>query len=212
MLFGTLAVALGLMAGGVEKASVLDAEDFRIYCGFLAESAKDEYQRMTHAQRYASVSKLAKVSPRQLEKIVARGRATGDSCESVARLFEESARKALAATPLNERVLSLSLDVDDPTHVVAYVCWKADQEKRLEEEAAWVAWAVRAGAPIVRTLSTRAVDPKDGETARFEGKISAEQMSKIQKDRIDSFADARYLKLFDGVLFSNPGAHPTAPR
>ena len=42
--------------------------------------------------------------------------------------------------------------------------------------------------------------------------VSSEQAGKIDKDRIDSFADARYLKLFDGVVFANWAAHPTAKR
>ncbi|MEW5854424.1 MAG: hypothetical protein AB2A00_36955 [Myxococcota bacterium] len=201
-LLGTLTLSLALSA-----AADLTAEDFRIYCGWQGEIAKDENKSLAKDKQLAKVAKLAKVSPKDLKKIVAKGDGAGGSCEAIAKDHESRARKALEGTPLAARVESLQLDFDDPTHVVAYVKWKGEQEKRLEEEASLIAWAVGSNAPIVRTLSIRAVDPKDGETALLEGKISAEQMTKIDKARIDSFADARYMKLFDGVIFANPHLH-----
>jgi hypothetical protein len=213
MLMDALPLVLALVSAPAPVANPeLSAEEFRIFCGWQEEMQKPENAPPVTEKHYARVAKLAKVNPKELKKTVAKAEGVGPTCEAIAKTYEDKARKALADTPLDARILSFSLDLDDPTHVVAYVSWKGEKEKLLEEEASLVAWAVSHHAPIVRTLSTSAKDSKDPENAPalFEGKISTEQAKKIDRARIDSFADARYIKLFDGVVFANPAAHPSA--
>jgi hypothetical protein len=202
-----LALLLSPAAAPAAANPAFTAEDLRLYCGWLTEIQKDDTKDLSRDKQLAKVAKLAKVAPKVLKETLEKGEKAGSSCEVIRADQEKKARAALAATPLDKRIESFQLDMEDPSHVGAYVSWKGDQEKRLEEEASLIAWAVGSASPIVRTLSARAVDPKDGETALFEGKISSENMGKIEKERIDSFADARYVKLFDGVLWANPAAH-----
>jgi hypothetical protein len=207
MLVTSITIVLALNAAAPVAKDTLTPEDFRIYCGWLTEKDKDETKGLSKDKQMAKVAKLAKVNPKQLKAVVEKGQKAGDSCESIKSDLEKRAKDVLASSAMGKRLESFQLDMEDPSHVVAYVSWKGDQEKKLEEEASLIAWAVGANAPIVRTLSARAVDPKDGETALFEGKMSSENMGKIEKDRIDSFADSRYVKLFDGVVWANPAAH-----
>lgn len=207
MLVTTFAFVLSLAPAAALPKDALSPEDFRVYCGWLTEIGKDDTKGLSKDKQMAKVAKLAKVNPKQLKAVVEKGQKAGESCEAIKAALEKKAQEAIAGTPIGKRLESFQLDMEDPSHVVAYVSWKGDQEKKLEEEASLIAWAVVSNATIVRTLSARAVDPKDGETALFEGKMSNENMGKIEKERIDSFADSRYVKLFDGVVWANPGAH-----
>ncbi|MBI5495228.1 MAG: hypothetical protein HY904_09365 [Deltaproteobacteria bacterium] len=202
-----LALAAAKPAKAPPAAGPFNAEDYRLYCGWLTEVTKDENKGLSKDKQVGKVAKLAKVKPAQLKAVVDKGDKAGGDCAAIAKQMEDKARGALAGTPLEKRLESLQLDTEDPSHVVAYVAWKGDQEKLLEEEASLLVFTVMNEAPIVTTLSVRAVDPKDGETALFEGKIAADNVGRIQKERINSFADSMYIKWFDGVVWANPAAH-----
>jgi hypothetical protein len=194
-------LALPLMLVTATAPQDLSASDFASYCRFETLAGKDDVKGLSRDKQVAKVSKAMKLKPKQLEAVLSKGDGAGGSCEKLAKSFEEKARAALAGTPMEKRVKDFYYEVnyadDGDTYVVAYGVWSAEQPKRLEEEASLIAWAVGSTSPMVKVLSVRATEAQNEDNSMFEGKISAENMKKIDKTRIDSFADARYAKLFE---------------
>jgi hypothetical protein len=188
-------LALSLSLGSAAPAAGLSADDFRIYCGWLSEVAKDENKGLPRDKQVAKVAKVAKLAPKQLKESVARGEAAGPTCEGIAKGMEEKVTAALKAEPMGPRLDSVQVDMEDPSHVVVYLTWKVQDVRKVEEEASTAAWAVAQNASITTTLSVSA--KKDDDTPVFEGVISADNARRIDKARINSMADGPYVKFFE---------------
>ena len=56
-------------------------------------------------------------------------------------LAELMGRASAPAEPMGGRLESVSVDIEDPSHVVVYLTWKAQDVRKVEEEACTAAWA-----------------------------------------------------------------------
>jgi hypothetical protein len=80
---------------------------------------------------------------------------------------------------------------------VAYVKWKCGDQRDVDEEAAWVAWAVNQGGGVVKTAGVWCVNEID--TKLFSAKIGRASFERIRKEAIERFASSRYIRLFEEV-------------
>lgn len=191
-----LLLTLGLVAAPGAGAATLSADDFRVYCGWLAAVEEDEVKGLSRKKQLNKVSKMAKMPAKKLGAVVKKGEKAGSNCADIAKAMEAQVRGQFkdGPQPMVDRVDLLTLDIEDPSHVVAYVTWRVEDPKKVEEEAATAAWAVISGAPIVTTLSMSA--KRDGLPV-FEGLISANNARLIDKGRINSLSDGPYAKFFE---------------
>ncbi|MBN2358807.1 MAG: hypothetical protein JXR83_05095 [Deltaproteobacteria bacterium] len=202
------AVTALALAGTAGASAVADEpmspDDFRIYCGYLEESQNAKYQKMSPKKRDAAIAARAHVTPKKLAKILAQGGAFGDSCDAIVKGAEKSITDALQGTRVKGRVEFVEVTAPDWDKLVVRVRWKGEEDRFLEEEAATVAWTVHHTLPMVKEIGVAAYDPTNPENTWFEGIIANRRLGNIEKDRIDSFADTRYIRLFDNRKFANP--------
>jgi len=182
----------------------MSPEDFRVYCGYLEEAQKPNYQKLAPKKRDAAIAARAHVAPKKFEKILAKGAVFGDSCDAIVKGAEKTITDALQETRVKGRVEFVEVTAPDWDKVVVRVRWKGEEDRFLEEEAATVANTVYKTFPMVKELGVAAFDPTNPESSWFEGIIGSLRLPNIEKDRIDSFADTRYIRLFDNRKFANP--------
>jgi hypothetical protein len=103
---------------------------------------------------------------------------------------------------VKDHLLDVLVNADEPKHVVLYVRWQSTNAKDVVKEASTIASLVAEKTPLVSTLSLAAIHPKAPPTSKeavWSGKISAQSMAKIQRQRIDDYGDRLYKGLFEGV-------------
>lgn len=182
----------------------LEQEDFRIFCGYLDALEDPAVQKLQAGKREAKIAKMAKLKPAKLREHVARAEKVGATCDELGKKVEADAKSVLDRA-LPGRIGLFVLDYSDPSHVVAAVTWKGIDKKKLVEEAALIARLLAEEAKITKTIAIRGVDPravdmKADEATWFEAKISRMRAERIDKDKIPTYAQSRYLRLFDGVV------------
>lgn len=202
------ALAALALASTVQAATPSDEpmspDDLRVYCGYLDEAQKPNYQKMAPKKRNAAIAARARVAPKKLEKILAKGALFGDACDAIVKSAEKKITDALQETRVKGRIEFVEVTAPDWDKVVVRVRWKGEEDRFLEEEAATVALTVYTTFPMVKELGVAAYDPANPENSWFEGIIANHRLPNIDKDRIDSFADTRYVRLFDNRKFANP--------
>lgn len=196
-----LAVAL---AGEARAAVDLDAEDFRIYCGYLDALEEPAVKKLKGKRREAKIARMARMRPKKLMEHVRRAEKFGATCDEIGKKVEADA-KAAVEKALPGRIDLFVLDYGDPSHVVAAVTWRGIDKKKLVEEAALIARVLADEAKITRTIAVRGVDPtapdRQADAATwFEAKISRMRAERIDKAKIPDYAQSRYIRLFDGVV------------
>lgn len=118
------------------------------------------------------------------------------------QLAKLSVMAGFADSRVKDRVLDVLFNASEPKHVVAYVRWRGSKSKEAVKEASAIAHVLSEKAPFVSTLSLAAIHPKspdDSKTSVWEGKISRSSMTRISPERIDSYADRMYARMFEEV-------------
>lgn len=195
------ALAMGSPASAGEP---LDPQEFRLYCGYLTEIQDEKVQRAKPARRINMIARKARVKPAKLRSIVERGEQYGDDCAQIMKAGEKTIMAALQETRVKGRVEFVEVSGAEWDQIVVRVRWKGGEDRHLEEEAATIAYETYASFPMVSELGVAAYNPADPSSNWFEGIISHSRLSNIQKSRIDTFADTRYIRLFDNRKFAKP--------
>lgn len=167
--------------------------DFRLYRYYLDAVEHASLAGKAEAEQIKAIAKDQNKTAKQLEEVVKRGRTFGG--KELAERMASAVRKGLAAEPMNDRLVSVQVD-DSEYHAVVYVRWKAHLSLDFAKEASTVAAVVREQVPAAYTLSLAAVR---GEKTVFSAQIGHDNMQAINKRSIASFADTRYIRLFENV-------------
>lgn len=201
-----LAIAFsgGLLVQQAQANEKMTADDLRLYCGYVDSLADPKMQKMRPKKRDKKIARMAKIKLKKLKDIIARGKTWGEDCSGIIKLAEGKIMESLQATRVKGRVEFVEVRGEQWDQMVVRARWKGDEDRFLEEEAAAVAWATYKEFPMVHTLAVAAYDPLNPEKILFEGIITNARMGNIQESRIESFADTRYIKLFDNKKFANP--------
>jgi len=179
-------------------------QDFRLYCGYLESLQDPKIQRLKPKQQLAKIARMAKVKAAKLRKIVERGEPLGDDCSKIMKAAEARIMAALQETRVKGRVEFVEVSGAQWDQMVVRARWRGDEDRYLEEEAATVAFVTYTEFPMVSELGVAAYNPADPDSAMFEGIISHTRLPNIQQARIDTFADTRYIRLFDNKKFAKP--------
>lgn len=219
----SFALTLSLVAPTAASAGEkLNQTDFKNFCGYLIgleRDARNPKRECTgkckrkvadlkrERSRLKKVAPLLRTSWKKLKASVEKAKKVGATCEEVGKVHEDKTQKALAEA-FGKRVAIYVLDYNDPDFVVASITWRGGNKKKLEEEASLIAAIVTEHAPITKTIALRAIsprgDPADKKAIWFDGKINPARASRIDKKRIDTDADRRYIGLFDDVVKVDP--------
>ena len=204
--FGALLTTAGLALWSLPAtaAEAMTPDDFRVYCGYLEAQQEPALAKLATKARDAKIAKLAKVTPAKLKILVQRGEAWGASCEDITKQLEQKIQGALQETRLKGRVEFVEITGEQWDQMVVRIRWKGEEDRFVEEEAATAAQVTYELFPMVHTMACAAYDPHNKDESLFEGIISNTRMANIQKDRIETFADTRYIKLFDNRKFAKP--------
>ncbi|MFH1807326.1 MAG: hypothetical protein ABIJ09_01175 [Pseudomonadota bacterium] len=200
-------VAAGLLTAlvpPVQAAESMTPDDFRVYCGYLEAQQDETMAKLSTKARDAKIAKMAKVNPKKLKQMVKLGESWGSSCEAITKQVEKDILQALQDTRLKSRVEFVEVSGEQWDQMVVRIRWKGDEDRYLEEEAATAALVTLERFPMVHTMACAAYNPHKPDESLFEGIISNSRMGNIQKDRIETFADTRYIKLFDNKKFAKP--------
>jgi hypothetical protein len=173
----------------------LSEQEFKMYRNYLDAMEDPRVQAMKESQRLPAIAKDRGYKVKELERVVAKGNEVGDlQAECLKRT-----REALSSTSLMAQVEKLDIDVSQP-YAIAYVGWKNAANDKLEEEASLAALNAAKACPIVSTIRVWAQDATaEAETPVFEATISKEAAAKINAERVNDFADTRYIRLFEQV-------------
>jgi hypothetical protein len=119
----------------------------------------------------------------------------------VKKLGEAKIREGFQGTRLAGRVVDVELDLSEPEHVVAYVRFRGTNSKEVIKDGSTVAYVVNRQAPFVSTLSLAAIHPRAPENAEpvWASKIGHSSMARVQQNRIETFADRLYGRMFEVV-------------
>jgi hypothetical protein len=197
--------ALSIVSSSSAKATELSevsAQDYYEAAYFKGALDNPKISRLRHDQQISAIARDLKVKPKSLQQAIAKVEATCGEPEQIGRVAEKAVMKGADKTRVKGRVFDILLNTDEPKHVVAYVRWQASSSKDVVKEASTIASLIAQETPFVSTLSLAAIHPKankESKDAVWSAKISAEAMKKIQKQRIDDYADRLYKGLFEGV-------------
>lgn len=195
---------MALTSAPAAAADAMTPEDFRVYCGYLEARQDPAIAKLGASARDAKIAKLAKVKPTTLKQVVKRGESWGDSCEAITKEAEQKIQQGLQDTRLKGRVEFVEITGEQWDQMVVRIRWKGEEDRFVEEEAATAALLTYELFPMVHTMACAAYNPHNKDESLFEGIISNTRMANIQKDRIETFADTRYIKLFDNRKFAKP--------
>jgi hypothetical protein len=201
-LASTLVMAFTLPLSARAEAD-LTAKDFYVFCEYQEAIDTKAYRNLSPKRRDKKMAKKARMSLKKLRGHLKKAGAYGDTCEEVGKHFRDKAEAAVKKE-LPGRIQDFHMDLRTPDKVVVLIRFQGVLKKDVVADASLVAWAVHQSAPIVWTTAVRGVDPQAPDPMAdnaiwFEGKISQTRAQQIKKKRIASFANTRYVKLFDGV-------------
>jgi hypothetical protein len=200
-----VAAALGLAGPGVASASPIgmSADEFRLYKDYSAALTDARVQKLPEAKRLSAIAKNFKVNEKSLKIAIEKGEQFG---ATAGQACEKEVRALLNASALKGRVQDVKVD-DADGHVVTYISWKNENSDKLDEEAALAALLAAKGAPITSTIAVWSTDKTSGRKV-FEAKIGAEAASHFSQERIQMFATARYIRVFENVHNAYKGTPP----
>lgn len=180
------------------KQAVLGPEvsprEYEIYAAWRESHQQSDWEKYDETTKRANVAQLLEIPTKELDAVVGK-------LEILMPTLKKHTEKAIQAnlknTPLASRVLTVELNLDAKM-AVAWVAWQCKDLRDLDKEAAYVAWAVAQGGPVVSVVGLWCTDPKG--TKLFSAKIGRPAMGCIKKDAIERFGCTRYIKLFESVI------------
>ncbi len=173
---------------------VITAQEYEAFMSWKEGREDPRLEKDTDAAKLKKIARQLGVSTTALKAII-------DKVEPVAATLKEETERSLARaledTPVKGRVLVIEVNADSG-HVVAGVKWRCPADERdVDKEASYVAWALIDGGKIVKTLGLWCVNEID--TKLFSAKIGRVAFERIQRPSIDRFATSRFLRLFEEV-------------
>jgi hypothetical protein len=196
------------LPSGAKIEPELTRDDFYLYCGYLTELENPKIAKIRSKKaQNKKIARRAKVGVKKLQAAVAKGEQVGATCDEIGKKYESEAMDALKSQKaFAGRVMMKQFYVDwsTPDHVVIGVTWNGGDKKKLVQEASLLASVLVEAAPIAKTIALRAVNPRAPDKTKdeaiwWEAKISSDRATRIDRERIEDFADRRYIRLFDGV-------------
>ena len=185
--------------------STLTKEDYRLYREFVEWSEEKRFAGKSEKKRFKGIARLLKVKSKVLKEAYEKVQSVGTK-EEIAEQIKQDILNAIKANSvkgrlkiytLKDMVDDVVMDLSSP-NPVGYVRWKNIDKKDLEEEACLIALAFKQKGHLIETISMAAIK-KGTELKVFSAKISNNGFMKIDKKRISSFADKRYIKLFEDI-------------
>jgi len=174
-------------------ASSISRDDFKIYLETRDALQDERVQAMPEARRLREIARRNfKLSEPALQAILDKVEAEGGE-QGVAAEAKKAIEDALAGTALKDRILEVRVDTGSP-HVVAYIKWTGAPDRVLEE-AVLVALKAGSATAVPSTLQVWSVDP-NGEDLWL-ARIGADRTRNIREDRIEDWAETRYVRLFE---------------
>ncbi len=201
---GLLLLAAMLFAPRPARAAVaMTEQEFKMYHDYLDALEDPRVQKMKESRRLPAIARNFGISVGKLKAAIRIGEEAGGAA-AIGHACEEAIRRAIAGTPLADRVQEVRVDTSD-SHVVTYVSWKVDKPEALQQEACLLAERARRAAPITADLRLWAVDAGAPDHKLFDGLISGDAAANIEESRIADFAETRYIKLFEHVYLDHRG-------
>lgn len=201
--FVLLSLPLVAPAAHASAAPVpLTAEEYKLYKDYLAALEDERVKKIPEEKRLAAIAKNFRVNEPTLTSAIAKGE---QHAEDLAARSEEAIRALIEETPLKGRVFRLEVEAAGG-HVIAFIGWNNLEGTKLEEEAAYAAYAASKGAPAASTIAVWANDAGSGQKV-FEAKVSGSAAAKFNKDRVGMFA-SRYIRVFEDVRNAYKGTPP----
>ncbi len=176
------------------EAVGLNEDEFKMYRHYTLAMADARVLKMKPEARLTAIAKDAGYKPKELQKAVERGEAAGD----VKAKCEANLKSAFGGSSLATQLGKLEVDTS-VEHAVAYVQWFNEEPKNLPVEASTVAIRAANACPIASTIQVWAQDKASPKTRVFQAIISASGAHRINPEKVDDFAETRYLKLFEKV-------------
>ena len=171
----------------------MNADEFRYWRTYVQLQNAPKLKPLTENAKRAQIAKHLKISPAQLSEAIAKGEQHGEGIE---QRTAEAISKALETTMLKGRIQDLTINTDTD-QAVAFIKWTARSPLDFDKEACWAAWAVGEAGHIVNILVLWAVNAADATV--FSAKVGRTAFTRIHKNRINSFASTRYIKMFEDV-------------
>ncbi len=183
------------------------SKELELYRLFIngTEANPKKFANLNLAKKIKTAARLMKV---KLSKLKAAYHKVHPVFDQLANSIGNDIKNELESYNIRSRFGLISLkgrvdqvDIDLSSHkVVAFVKWKNQDRRFLQEEACMVAHAVKEKTKLVWTLALLANDKTKG-TKQFTAKISTESMNRIKKLRIPMMADRKYINLFENKWF-----------
>ena len=179
----------------------MNAEDYKLYREYKSALRDPRVQAIPESRRLGRVARNFSVPQSRLRDVVALGEEIG---EEQVRRQQEIALEALENSALKGRIRSVEF-VETRGIVVAYVGWRTTEQERIVPEAAHIAKIVADSAPIVELVAMWACM---GEYKVFTARIQSSSAARFNVERIDCFAETRYIRLFEEVRNRFSGEPP----
>jgi hypothetical protein len=171
----------------------ITSEEYGYYMDWVDGREDPRLASLDDAGKVKKIAPTLGIKPAELQAIIAK---VDPVAKDVGPSAEKAINAALDESPLKGRVLEVHVDAGQG-HVVAGVKWRCGDKRDIEKEAAWAGFAVAAGGSVVRTAVVWCVNEID--TTLFSAKASRANLTRINRDQIERFALARYIKLFEDV-------------
>lgn len=202
------AAFLGIRLLGASAAmadpGAMTPDDYKLYREYVNALEDPRVQRMKPRVRDKKIARNFRVSLKKLKQVARKGAQVG---AGLVKENEEAAKAAIEKSKVAKQVDHLEL-VDHSGVVIAYVSWKGTRRENLAKEAAYVAKAISEASPLTNTLAMWSCM---GRKKVFTAKIRASSGRNIKEDRIEDFAETRYLRYFEDVHNVFEGKPPEKP-
>jgi hypothetical protein len=193
---------LAMPAAFASELSEVSQADFYQAAYFKGALENPKISRLNHDQQISTIARDLKVKPKNLQAAIQKIEALCGDPDDIGKVASTALLHGADKTRVKGRILDVLINTEEPKHVVAYVRFQTSSSKEVVKEASTIANLIATEAPFVSTLSIAAIHPKadkESKDAVWSAKISADSMKKIQKQRIDDYADRLYKGLFEGV-------------
>lgn len=191
VVFGTAQLAL---AAGPD----VSPEEFNLYREYVIGRDDTRLEKYNDKAKLKKIARSLGVSTKQLKGAIDK---VEPLIESLQADTEKAIRASLDQTSMKKAVLKVEVNLETE-HAVAFVKWRCGDPRDHDKEAAYIAWAVADGGPVIQLLGLWCVNSID--TKLFSGKIARPALGRVSKTGVERFATSRYIRLFEDV---KRGAH-----
>jgi hypothetical protein len=192
--FLALALVLSSAPAFAVEPLGLTEDEFKMYRHYTIALTDARVQAMKPDKRVPAIAKDGGFKPKDLESAIQKGEAAGD----LKAKCEANLKDVFAAGQLAGRTGRLEVDTD-AAHAVAYVQWFNEEPKNLPVEASFAAARAAEACPIASTITVWAQDKASPKVRVFQALISSTGARRINVDKVQDFAETRYMKLFEKV-------------